>query len=146
MNQLRWIALCLGLAVVLPAHATSPEPVTLAPLEFGPARLVVSGPEGEETYDPALLEGTLETYRLVTTTPWREDPVAFEGVMLRDLLEEHGLTEVEEIRVTAENDYEVTIPARVFNKVPILIATRVDGAPHTRRARGPLQFVLPMVV
>ena len=146
MTLLRLLAVCLGLAVPLSAPAAAPEPATLAPMEFGPVKLVVTGPEGETTYDPGTLEKEFETFRLVTTTPWREEPATFEGIMLRDLLERNGLRQATGIKVTAENDYEVTIPSEVFNEVPIMIATRLNGQPHHRRARGPLQFVIPMDV
>ena len=48
------------------------------------------------------------------------------------------------IRVVAENDYAVTIPRAVWEASPLLVATRVDGAAHSRRARGPIQFVFDM--
>jgi len=34
--------------------------------------------------------------------------------------------------------------ADVWKRWPILLATRVNGKAHTRRKRGPIQFVLPM--
>ncbi len=144
MSLLRPLALCAGLVIGSQAVADPPEPAKLDPMQFGAAQLVVEGPDGTTTYDPAMLERELPTYRLVTTTPWREEPATFEGVMLRDLIERHGLTDTAEVKVTAENDFEVTIPSEIVVEVPILIATRVNGQPHSRRARGPLQFVIPM--
>jgi len=146
VSKFRSLALCAGLTLTLalPAAAAPPVPTTLDPIQFGAAQLVVQGPEGAKSYDPAMLEQELQTYRLVTTTPWRQEAATFEGVMLHDVLERHGLTGTSGIKVTAENDFEVTIPAELIAEVPILIATRVDGQPHTRRARGPLQFVIPM--
>ena len=94
-------------------------------------------------FTPADLE-TLPTYAMVTLTPWRERPARFEGVLLSDLLRETGLYDSAAIRVTAENDYITTIPRAVWTSLPILIATRVDGAPHSRRERGPIQFVIDM--
>ena len=80
----------------------------------------------------------------MTVTPWRDEAATFDGVLLTDLLEENGLSDADAIRVVAENDYAVVIPSDVWQRWQILVATRVNGAPHTRRNRGPIQFVLPM--
>lgn len=133
---------CLLLAAAS-AGAAQPEPVKLEAMAFNPATLTVIGPDGERVYDAAELE-KLGTYRLETVTPWRDRPAVFEGVLLDDLLRANGLSGVRAIRVTAENDYTVEIPREVWTGRPLMIATRVDGRAHTRRARGPLQFVFPM--
>ena len=54
------------------------------------------------------------------------------------------MVDAEAITVTAENDFEVTIPREIWTELDVLVATRVDGAPHSRRARGPIQFVIEM--
>ena len=146
MTLLRPLALLVVFSLALPAFGAAPEPAELAPLEFPPASLVVEGATGTTAYDRATLEDEFRTYRLVTTTPWRPDPATFEGVMLNDLLARHDLDTARGVKVTAENDFQVVIPAEILTSVPILVATRVDGQPHTRRARGPLQFVIPMDV
>lgn len=134
------LAACLSAAPL----AAAPRPVTLESMSHMQAELIVVGSDGAETlYDPAALE-RLPTYSLTTTTPWRSEPATFEGVLLTDLLAAHGLAEVDAITVTAENDYAVTIPRAVWEEFQILVATRVDGRPHTRRARGPIQFVIDM--
>ena len=78
----------------------------------------------------------------MTTTPWREQPADFAGVMLSDLLAAHGLDQAAEIRVTAENDYSTTMSRELLSSVPVLVATRVDGKAHSRRQRGPIQFII----
>lgn len=116
--------------------------VELAPLNHMDATLVVVGVDGDETtYSPAELEG-FTTYSLTTTTPWREESATFEGVLLSDLLAANGLEGVGSILVTAENDYSTVMERELLDSVEILVATRVDGRPHTRRARGPIQFVI----
>ena len=107
------------------------------------AQLVVSGPSGETAYSPQQLE-TIGFQRLTTVTPWREAPAAFDGVLLTDILAANGLDDAHSINVVAENDYVVQISAEVWKRWPILVATRVNGKAHTRRQRGPIQFVLPM--
>ena len=73
---------------------------------------------------------------------WRDQPAVFEGVLLSDLLAAHDLQAAGDITVTAENDFVSLFSPEVLNATPILVATRVDGRPHSRRARGPFQFVV----
>lgn len=116
--------------------------VELAPISHAEASLVIVGSDGDEsTYTPADLE-SLTTYSLTTTTPWRDDPAVFEGILLTDLLAANGLTSEPSIVVIAENDYRTVIEREIWESVDILVATRVDGRPHSRRARGPIQFVI----
>lgn len=118
------------------------EPTKLEPLRHATASLVIVGPDGtENAYTPAQLE-EFATYSLTTTTPWREVPARFEGVMLADILAAHGLDAAAAIRITAENDYSTTMTRELLDSVDVLVATRVDGQPHNRRERGPIQFVL----
>ena len=126
-----------------PAAAEDVEPVELEAIEFQDAALTFAGADGEKTYTPAELE-EFGTYRIVTTTPWRDEPAVFEGPLLGELLEAHGLADLPAIRVTAENDYSVVIPREVWAERPVMLATRVDGEAHRRRERGPLQFVFLM--
>ena len=137
-----FVTLFAGVFWASVAAAQTPEPSTLSPIEHMDAELVVTGADGSETsYSPAELE-TLPTYRLRTTTPWREEPADFDGVLLTDLLERHGLLELESIEVLAENDFRTVIPRAVWDSVPVLLATRVNGAALTRRERGPILFVI----
>ena len=116
--------------------------VELEPIKHVEATLIVVGADGTETtYTPAMLEN-FATYSITTTTPWREVPAEFEGVLLSDILAAHGLDRSASITVTAENDYATTMDRELWENVEILVATRVDKRPHSRRARGPIQFVI----
>ncbi|MBT8459771.1 MAG: hypothetical protein HKP37_11700 [Boseongicola sp.] len=119
-----------------------PQRVDLEPIAHENAELVVVNPDGSRTvYTPAQLE-EFPTYRLVTTTPWRVEPAAFSGVLLSDILERHEMPSDMTIRVTAENEFSTFFDPEALGIAPILVATRVDGAAHSRRARGPIQFVI----
>ncbi|MEY1554427.1 molybdopterin-dependent oxidoreductase [Yoonia sp. R2331] len=116
--------------------------VSLEPIAHDQATLVIVGQDSTEmSYSPAELE-TLPTYRVTTTTPWREQPADFDGVLLSDLLDANGLGGADAILVTAENDYTTTLTRELIDSVEILVATRVNGEPHSRRERGPIQFVI----
>lgn len=113
------------------------------PIEHNRAELVVAGANGEVRYNPDQLE-RLGFRRLTTVTPWRDIPAAFDGVLLSDILAANGLGDASAITVEAENGYAVEIPAQIWKRWPVLVATRVNGRPHGRRQRGPIQFILPM--
>lgn len=134
--------LFLSVTLASPLLAAMPEPVTLAPMTLADGKLTLVTSEGETVEYTAEALEDFPTYALMTRTPWRETPARFEGVLLNDILEKHGLLDAEAIQVTAENDFRSTIEGDVFRRVPILVATRVDGKPHSRRARGPIQFVI----
>lgn len=130
------------LAFSLPVAAGSFVETDLAPINHQQASLVVVDQDGNETaYSPAELE-EMATYSLTTTTPWREAPAEFQGVMLRDVLRAHGLDTAATLLITAENDYTTTLTRELVDSVDIMVATRVDGQPHSRRVRGPIQFVI----
>lgn len=135
------VACCLFFGLSTSAIA-APKPVELTPMRHKEAQLEIRVSEGSSAaYAPADLEA-FPTYRIETTTPWRETPAVFEGILLTDLLAAHGLLDAPSIRVTAENDFTTIIDQEVWEATPILVATRVDGRPHSRRDRGPIQFVV----
>ena len=136
-------AAAFALTPLAPLQASDLSQVELEPMTHRAASLSLVLPDGSGSisYTPAELEG-LATYSLETRTPWRDEAAVFEGVRLRDLLAKHGLDQVDAITVRAENDYTITMTRDVWEAEDFLIATRVDGRPHSRRARGPIQFVL----
>ncbi|MGI9393665.1 MAG: hypothetical protein ACR2OY_03380 [Boseongicola sp.] len=134
-------ACCLFFGLATSA-TSAPKPVELTPINHREAQLEIRIGDGSRSaYAPADLEA-FPTYQIETTTPWRETPAIFEGILLTDLLEAHGLLDAPSIRVTAENDFTTVIDQEVWQAAPILVATRVDGRPHSRRDRGPIQFVV----
>lgn len=128
--------------VAAPLFADDLKPVDLAPIAFNQATLTIVASDGTEvSYTPAELE-TFPTYTLTTTTPWREVPVKFDGVLLADVLSKNGLDSTATIVVTAENDYQTTFSRALLDTVDILVATRANDKAHSRRDRGPIQFVV----
>lgn len=145
------LALALSLASLTSAFAAdtvNPGPnferVTLDPIRHQTASLTLTAPDGHVVaFTPAELEA-LGSWRLTTKTPWRDMPATFEGPLLGTVLAAAGMSDVARISVLAENDYAVSIDRAVWDAVPILVATRVNGAAHNRRDRGPIQFVMDM--
>ena len=142
MNSLLKTLFAAALLAAQPVFAGEITPVELQPMKHRKAQLTVIAPDGTtRTYTPAQLE-QFPTYQLTTATPWRDEPAVFEGVLLADVLSANGLSGTAAIQVTAENDYSTSITQSLIEEVEILVATRVEGKPHTRRARGPIQFVI----
>ena len=133
----------IGVLFLFASGAQAMERVEVGETRFSKATLTIAGRDGEKSYDQAGLEA-LGTYGLETVTPWRKQPARFVGVRLMDLLHAHGLAEVTAIRVIAENDYAVTIQREDWQQNDVLVATRVNGKGHSRRERGPIQFIFDM--
>lgn len=119
------------------------KPVVLEPVSFQAASVALSSGQGNARYTQSELE-KLDTFTLLTTTPWRTEATLFSGVRLRDLLKRNGLYDAQTLMVTAENGYQVVLERDVWTKHDPLVATRVNGAGHTRRERGPIQLVFDM--
>jgi hypothetical protein len=127
-----------------PLFAGTLAEVKLAPIAHLEATLVVAGTDGVETvYTPAQLE-KFPTYSLTTPTPWRDEAAIFEGVLLGDILASGGLDKIDAVTVLAENDYKTVLPRELWEDVKILVATRINGGPISRRERGPFLFVIDM--
>ncbi len=140
---LRTALYSLTLTLATSAFASgAPSPTTLAPIEHSDASLTVHADDRSSvTYTLTELE-RFPTYTLTTVTPWRPEPATFEGVLLNDVLAASDLRDAPAIRVTAENDFSSDIPKEVWDSVPVLLATRVNGGPISRRERGPILFVV----
>ena len=144
MNCLRLFTIAIAMSAGLSVYAADVERVDLEPVSHVDATLTVVDADGNETvYTPRDIEA-LGGYRMVTTTPWRSEETVFEGGLLQDLLVKHRLDQTGAIRVVAENEFESILESVVWEAAPILLATRVEGRPHSRRARGPIQFVVSM--
>lgn len=136
----RFLALLAFMATPLTAGELTK--VDLDPITHNVASLTVVAVDGAEiSYSPADLEA-FQTYTLTTTTPWREIPVKFDGVLLSDVLAASGLQNSDAIVVTAENDYQTTFSKELLDSIKILVVTRANDKPHSRRDRGPIQFVI----
>ncbi len=84
----------------------------------------------------------LGTTDLVTTTPWSERPVRFEGVPVGHVLAQCG-ADGTVVRARALNDYWVDIPAEDFGDPRVIAAWSADGRRLTVRDKGPLWIVYP---
>ena len=81
-----------------------------------------------------------ETMR--TRTPWYDQAVVFQGVLMRNLLKAVGAYG-DSLMVIALNDYACQIPAQDFTRFPVLLAYKRNGQPMPISDKGPLFIVYP---
>jgi hypothetical protein len=81
---------------------------------------------------------------LVTENEFSDGKVTYRGPLMRDLLEQFGLDQVDAVRLTAANDYSVDIPTGDFRTYDAILAMQADGKPLSRRDKGPLWLMYPL--
>ena len=110
--------------------------------------LVVSGAiehtnaGGEARFDRSMLE-SIELTTLVTTTPWTEGDVRFQGILARDLMAAVGAGG-EHVFAVALNDYKIRLPLSDFQEHNVLLAISQDGKRKRVRDKGPIWVIYPV--
>ncbi|TCD16760.1 oxidoreductase [Oricola cellulosilytica] len=137
------MAALAALAVILPANAAedvlpAPESEIILVIEGNIKRKNV-----DETaqFDRAMLE-SIGTTSFLTSTPWYDNPVEFEGVPLDRLLDAVGATG-SEMTAVALNDYQATLPLSDLGEDGAVLALKRDGKYMEIRDKGPLFIVYP---
>ncbi len=118
------------------------------PAPSGDILLTISGnvsqtntDEGTAEFDLGMLQN-LGQVEFNTTTIWTDGVNTFAGVPLAAVLNRLGITSGN-LRATAINDYAIDLPvSEVGDQAPI-IAYHLNGAPMSRRDKGPLWIVYP---
>lgn len=82
-------------------------------------------------------------HQVVTSTPWTEGTSTFDGVLLRDLIRQLGITG-STIKLVALNDYTITIPVSDLDAYDVILAYGRDGVPMPVRDKGPLWVIYPL--
>lgn len=105
--------------------------------------LVVSGAVegGTRAFTREQLEA-IGTTRIATGTPWTPGETAFEGPLLRALLDHVG-ARGDRIEAVALNNYRVEIPIEDAVDYDVILAMRADGQKIGIRDRGPLWLIYP---
>lgn len=84
----------------------------------------------------------LPQHSFSTNSPWHRQPQTYAGPLLRDVLAQLGANG-SQLRVTALNDYAVTVPVDDARRIDMIVAHRIDGKRTTVRDRGPMMFMYP---
>jgi hypothetical protein len=129
-------------AIAFSAAASGLEPVSLPPAEAVVAFVVNNDSKQQPVTVPEL--EALGLYRVTTKSPWEEGDLTFEGVLFSDVVAYLGLGDAASVRIRALDDYAQEIPREDWVDKPLLLATRQDGEPLTRRTQGPSRLVYPI--
>ena len=139
------VFLPLSVALLL----TGPISALSGPALSGPA---LSGPAGILTVTGSIEGGpvtltrsdleALPRHRLVTSTTVTDGTPAFEGFLMRDLLEGLG-ARGDTVVAVALNAYRMEIPMSDFEGFDVLGALRMDGVALSPRDKGPIWIVYP---
>lgn len=108
-------------------------------------RLNTLGPNRQAVCDIAALRA-LPQRELVTSLPTGLGPPGahrWQGVSLRLLAERMGGTPGNDLRLTALNDYAVTVPWSDLERYDPIVAHQRNGMPLSVRDKGPLMLVYP---
>lgn len=129
------------------AFAISPLAAAEMPAPQGEVVLTVTGDlantnaDGAAQFDLAMLDA-LPQRTTTVTTPWYTGEQTFTGVVVQDLLDALGAKGTT-ATVVALNDYSADIPVEDFAKMPVILATRINGETLSVRDKGPLFVVYP---
>jgi hypothetical protein len=122
------------------AAQTLPDPTDTVILEVS-GNVAAENSTTVAKFDRKMLE-SLPQIKIATNTPWTEGTTEFEGPLLRDVLEQTGITGTELIAV-ALNDYDIEIPVADAFTYPVILAIRMNGKPMRVRAKGPIWVIYP---
>jgi hypothetical protein len=121
-------------------------------LSFGPAG--VAGAAGPALAlvgaDSATLELSLEQLEampqetVATENEFSDGVVSYRGPLVRDVLAQAGLDQLETVRFIAANDYFVDIPTTDFRDYDAILAMEANGEKLSRREKGPLWLMYPI--
>ncbi len=105
-------------------------------------KLTVTGPSATAfvTYDLTELQSMPEVI-VNTTTPWTDGMQEFRGVPLAALLPD--MVGVFELRLTAINDYVVTMPSDLLTDSIPIVAYERNGMLMSIRDKGPFWLIFP---
>ena len=118
------------------------EKISLPPIESKKIVLTIDAPGELRKYTIADIE-ILGLHRINTSTYWKEDDGIYEGVLLKNLLEDAGISGSTAVRITALDSYSAEIPKEDWEKWPIILATRKDGKVMSVREKGPTRIIYP---
>lgn len=104
-------------------------------------QITVTNAAGEARLDRELLLG-MGASELTTTTPFTDGSDTYTGVLASRLLDRLAAGGTQ-LRASALNDYEVTIPVADVRDFSALLALDRAGRPLSVRERGPIWLVYP---
>lgn len=83
------------------------------------------------------------THQFNVYNPYEKKKENYTGVLINDFVEAFGTPETTSIRLTAIDDYAVTITKDHWTKFRILLVTKTNGIYIDYSTRGPIRIVFP---
>lgn len=96
----------------------------------------------EQALSLADLQGMRWT-TVATRNRYNDKVVVYRGPLMRDVLTRLGMGEVENVSLTAANDYSVDVPTTDFREWDVIVAMEADGQALPARETGPLWVIYP---
>jgi hypothetical protein len=75
--------------------------------------------------------------------PFKEKRFSFTGVLLKELVREYGVPEVDKVQLKAVDEYVVDFTRDEWMRWNIMLATRQDGKHIEIKQSGPARIVMP---
>lgn len=112
---------------------------------FGSAQaiLTLTTPEKSTEFTLEELQALPQTV-VVTANDYVDPAAAFQGPLLRTILEMFEIKQGAELKMTALNDFTSTIPASDAFEYNVILAVQRDGEPMAVREKGPIWVIYPM--
>ncbi|WP_406569198.1 putative pterin-binding protein [Aeromonas caviae] len=98
----------------------------------------------EITLDEAAL-AALPQVEFETATPWTLGTHRYRGPTLKSVLAAQQVDSASAIDVAALNGYQQRVDLSLFAKVPLTLVRYQDDKPLTRRNKGPLWLLVPLL-
>jgi|TARA_R100001440_G_scaffold11088_11_gene19920 hypothetical protein len=117
--------------------------LTLPSFGFAQAILTLTTPEQSTEFTLEELQALPQTV-VVTENDYVDPAAAFQGPLLRTILEKFEIEQGAELKMIALNDFTSTIPASDAFDYDVILAVLRDGEPMTVREKGPIWVIYPM--
>ncbi|WP_207477238.1 oxidoreductase [Arenibaculum pallidiluteum] len=136
---IRMIAVVLGTLFAGLGSASALDSPKTEPILVVDGDITETNSPSGATFDLAMLDA-LPQHKFTTGYHFTKGTAEYSGVLLKDLAAAVGAKgRVAEVR--ALNDYKADVPMSDTEIVPVLLATRIDGAPMRVRDKGPTWLV-----
>jgi hypothetical protein len=133
MNKRDFITAAVAFTMGLPSLASASKPLLILDGDVSGRTVVNLG-----DHDLAALPHT--TFE--TTTQWTTGLHRFSGPFLADLLHHYGAGPGD-LRLTAINNYSMTVSRTLVTSKAPIIANRIYGQSFSRRRKGPFWVIFP---
>lgn len=132
-----------------PAWAQQPQQQHAIQPATGDVLLTVSGQigacnrhDGAACFDQAMLRA-LGPAEMLTTCPWFDGRIRFEGVRIDRVLEAVGAELGQRVTVIGRNGEQTDLPVADLSRYGVMLAYSLNGVPVWTRHMGPLFVVYP---